>query len=37
MHIYFFCIFCGIYNKFLNFLKDLANISVTLKNLITKN
>jgi len=32
----FFFIFV-IYNKFLKFLKDLANISITLKILISKN
>ena len=33
----FFAFFCGIYNKFIKFLKDLTNISITLKILIPEN
>jgi hypothetical protein len=32
-----FCVFFGIYNKFVKFLKDLANVSITLKILIPEN
>ena len=32
-----FCVFFKIYNKFVKFLKDLANVFITLKILIPEN